>query len=421
MRIAIVTHVVRHNDGQGRVNYEIARAALAEGHQVTLLASHVAPELAAESRLRWISVKVGRFWPTKLVKQQVFAFKTARWLKAHRNEYDVLHVNGFISWIKADVNTAHFVHGGWVRSPYYPFKLTGGLWSAYQVVYSRVNARLEHWAYQRSKVIAAVSEKVAEEIRANGVAGERIEVVYNGVDTSAFSAAQSTGSDRKSFGLPADACLLLFVGDLRTPRKNLDTVLHALTKLPSNVQLAVAGYVPGSPYPEQAKALGIADRVHFLGLVKNMPTLMHSVDAFVFPSRYEAMSLSLLEALAAGLPVITASTAGGAEIIGTDCGIVLADPDDSTALAGAITRLADAPALRREMGEAARRLAGQFGWARMARRYLDLYRGFANEAGAAASTSGLQAGGGTTSAGALTKAGAARVSVQPGQPDQSRA
>jgi glycosyltransferase involved in cell wall biosynthesis len=415
MRIAIVTHVVRHNDGQGRVNYEIARAALAEGHQVTLLASHVAPELAAESRLRWISVKVGRFWPTKLIKQQVFAYKTARWLKAHRNEYDVLHVNGFISWIKADVNTAHFVHGGWVRSPYYPFKLTGGLWSAYQVVYSRVNARLEHWAYQRSKVIAAVSEKVAEEIRANGVAGERIEVVYNGVDTSAFSAAQSTGSDRKSFGLPADACLLLFVGDLRTPRKNLDTVLHALTKLPSSVQIAVAGYVPGSPYPELAKALGIADRVHFLGLVKNMPTLMHSVDAFVFPSRYEAMSLSLLEALAAGLPVITASTAGGAEIIGTDCGIVLADPDDATALAGAITRLADAPALRREMGEAARRLAGQFGWARMARRYLDLYRGFANEAGAAASASGLQAGGGTTSAGALTKTGAARVSVQPGE------
>jgi glycosyltransferase involved in cell wall biosynthesis len=187
------------------------------------------------------------------------------------------------------------------------------------------------------------------------------------------------------------------------------------------VHLVVAGYTPGSPYPDEAKALGIADRVHFLGLVKNMPTLMHSVDAFVFPSRYEAMSLSLLEALAAGLPVITASTAGGAEIIGTDCGIVLADPDDATALAGAITRLADAPALRREMGEAARRLAGQFGWARMARRYLDLYRGFANEAGAAASTSGLQAGGGTTSAGALTKAGAARGSVQPGQPDQSRA
>jgi glycosyltransferase involved in cell wall biosynthesis len=385
MRIAIVTHVVRHNDGQGRVNYEIARAALAEGHQVTLLASHVAPELASETRLRWVSIKVGRFWPTKLFKQQIFALKTATWLRNHKKEYDVLHVNGFITWAKADVNTAHFVHGGWLRSPYYPFKLTGGLWSAYQVIYSHVNARLEHWAYQRSKIIAAVSEKVAVEICANGTDSERIEVVYNGVDTTAFTAARRTGSDRTYFGLPNNACLLLFVGDLRTPRKNLDTVLKALLALPSNVHLAVAGYIPGSPYPDEAKALGVDDRVHFLGLVANMPSLMHSVDAFVFPSRYEAMSLSLLEALAAGLPVITAKTAGGAEIIGTDCGIVLDDPDDATALAAAVTRLADAPELRREMGAAARLLAEQFGWARMARRYLDLYRGFANQAGATAS------------------------------------
>jgi glycosyltransferase involved in cell wall biosynthesis len=345
------------------------------------------------------------------------------WLRSHKKEYDVLHVNGFISWAKADVNTAHFVHGGWLRSPYYPFKLTGGLWSAYQVLYSHVNARLEHWAYQRSKIIAAVSEKVAIEIRANGVAGERIEVVYNGVDTSAFRAARVKGADRKSFGLQEDACLLLFVGDLRTPRKNLDTVLKALVRLPANVQLVVAGYIPGSPYPDEAKALGIADRVHFLGLVKNMPTLMHSVDAFVFPSRYEAMSLSLLEALAAGLPVITAKTAGGAEIIGTDCGIVLDDPDDATALAGAITTLADAPELRREMGEAARLLADQFGWARMARRYLDLYRGFANQAGAAAASGEAQAEGGAAKAAALTKNAAvgAAVSVAPSLTNQSHA
>jgi glycosyltransferase involved in cell wall biosynthesis len=393
MRIAIVTHVVRHNDGQGRVNYEIARAALAEGNQVTLLASHVAPELVAEPRLRWVSVKVGRFWPTKLFKQQVFALKTALWLRQHRSEYDVLHVNGFISWVKADVNTAHFVHGGWLRSPYYPFKLKSGLWSAYQVIYSHVNARLERWAYRRSRIVAAVSEKVAVEIRADGLPGERIEVIYNGVDVRAFSPEQGTGGDRKAFGLPDDACLLLFVGDLRTPRKNLDTVLKALVHLPSNVHLAVAGYLPGSPYPDEAKALGIADRVHFLGLVKNMPTLMHSVDTFVFPSRYEAMSLSLLEALAAGLPVITASTAGGAEIIGTDCGIVLDDPDDARALANAISTLADAPALRHEMGEAARRLAVNFGWARMARRYLDLYRGFVHEAGEANASAAMPSGG----------------------------
>jgi glycosyltransferase involved in cell wall biosynthesis len=168
--------------------------------------------------------------------------------------------------------------------------------------------------------------------------------------------------------------VLLFVGDLRTPRKNLGTVLKALRHLPRHVQIAVAGYLPGSPYPEEARALGVADRVHFLGLVKEMPVLMHSVDAFVFPSRYEAMSLSLLEAMAAGLPVVTARTAGGAEIITPECGIVLDDPDDPHALADAIGRLAGDDGMRRAMGAAAGELASGFGWARMAAQYIALYR-----------------------------------------------
>jgi glycosyltransferase involved in cell wall biosynthesis len=374
MRIAIVTHVVRHNDGQGRVNYEIARAALDEGHEVILVASEVAPELLEHERLRWVRVIPSRVWPTRLVKQQIFAIESGLWLRTHRGEYDVLHVNGFITWSRADVNTAHFVHGGWLKSPYYPFRLSGGAWSAYQVIYTRVNAWFEGWAYRRSGVVAAVSEKVAREICATGIDGKSVEVVYNGVDTKAFSSATK---NRARFGLSDDACLLLFVGDLRTPRKNLQTVLQALVSLPADVQLVVAGALPGSPYPDQARALGIADRVHFLGLVKEMPTLMHSVDVFVFPSRYEAMSLALLEALAAGLPVITASTAGGAEIIGEECGIVLDDPDDVSALTHAIGELAASPERRHRMGEAARELASGFNWARMARRYLDLYRSFA--------------------------------------------
>ncbi|APR36012.1 glycosyltransferase family 4 protein [Paraburkholderia sp. SOS3] len=372
MRVAIVTHVVRHNDGQGRVNHEIARAALEAGISVTLVASHVAPELLEHPLVRWVPMKIGRWWPTNLLRQQVFALKSAQWLRAHRSEYDVLHVNGFISWTAADVNTAHFVHSGWFASKYYPFGITGGVWSAYQYVYTRVNAMLERWAYRRSRVITAVSQKVAAEIRAIGLTPRnRLDVIYNGVDTRGFAAASG---DRAKFRLPAHAFLLLFVGDLRTPRKNLGTVLRALQHLPHHVQIAVAGYLPGSPYPEEARALGIADRVHFLGLVKDMPVLMHSVDAFVFPSRYEAMSLSLLEAMAAGLPVVTARTAGGAEIITPECGIVLDDPDDPRALAGAIGRLADDDDLRRAMGAAAGELAVGFGWARMAEQYIALYR-----------------------------------------------
>jgi glycosyltransferase involved in cell wall biosynthesis len=372
LRVAIVTHVVRHNDGQGRVNHEIARAALDENIGVTLIASHVAPDLLVHPNVRWVPMKIGRWWPTNLLRQQVFAFKSAMWLRSHRREYDVLHVNGFITWMPADVNTSHFVHSGWLGSKYYPFGLTKGAWSAYQSVYTRCNALLERWAYRRSKVITAVSQKVADEIRAIGLTPDnRVDVIYNGVDTQGFAAA--TG-DRAKFGLPQDAFLLLFVGDLRTPRKNLGTVLAALKHLPEHVHIAVAGFLPGSPYPDEAKALGIAHRVHFLGLVKEMPVLMHSVDAFVFPSRYEAMSLSLLEAMAAGLPVVTARTAGGAEIITPECGIVLDDPDDPKALAGAVARLAADDDARRKMGVAANELATGFGWARMAAQYIALYR-----------------------------------------------
>ncbi|WP_133648820.1 glycosyltransferase family 4 protein [Paraburkholderia flava] len=385
MRVAIVTHVVRHNDGQGRVNHEIASAALADNIGVTLVASHVAPDLLAHPLVRWVPVKIGRWWPTNLLRQQVFALRSALWLRRHRDEYDVLHVNGFITWAAADVNTAHFVHSGWLKSRYYPFGLTKGLWSAYQAVYTRVNSWLERWAYRRSRVITAVSQKVAAEIDAIGLTPDnRLDVIYNGVDTQGFAAAHG---DRAKFNLPADAFLLLFVGDLRTPRKNLGTVLEALRHLPAHVQIAVAGYLPGSPYPEQARALGIADRVHFLGLVKEMPVLMHSVDAFVFPSRYEAMSLSLLEAMAAGLPVVTARTAGGAEIITPECGIVLDDPDDPHALAAAIARLADADDTRRAMGVAAHELATGFGWARMAAQYIALYRQLGERRHAARSVS----------------------------------
>jgi glycosyltransferase involved in cell wall biosynthesis len=371
LRVAIVTHVVRHNDGQGRVNYEIARAALAEDLSVTLIASHVAPALLADARVRWVPIRIGKWWPSNLLRQQIFALKSALWLRAHRADYDVLHVNGFISWVNADVNTAHFVHSGWFASKYYPFGLSKGLWSGYQFVYTYANTLLERWAYRRSRNVTAVSQKVAAEICNVGVPAQKVGVIYNGVDTEAFAGASG---DRRAFGLPADAFLLLFVGDLRTPRKNLGTVLRALTHLPAHIHIAVAGYLPGSPYPDEARALKIDDRVHFLGLVKNMPTLMHSVDAFVFPSRYEAMSLSLLEAMAAGLPVVTARTAGGAEIITPECGIVLDDPDDPVALANAVAGLAQGNEARRAMGVAASRLARGFSWSRMAAQYIALYR-----------------------------------------------
>ncbi|MET5116657.1 glycosyltransferase, partial [Burkholderia pseudomallei] len=77
------------------------------------------------------------------------------------------------SWVRADVNTAHFVHRGWFASRYNPIGLSKGLWSANQYVYTRVNTRLESWAYRRAGEITAVSQKLADDNRRIGIDGGR--------------------------------------------------------------------------------------------------------------------------------------------------------------------------------------------------------------------------------------------------------
>jgi glycosyltransferase involved in cell wall biosynthesis len=85
------------------------------------------------------------------------------------------------------------------------------------------------------------------------------------------------------------------------------------------------------------------------------------------------MGLVLLEALSAGLPVITVRTAGGAEVIARGSGIVLDDPNDAVALAVAIEHLAREPDYARRLGLAARAVAGTLSWQAMAERYLSVY------------------------------------------------
>ena len=376
MNLLIVTHTVGRNDGQGRVNYEVVQAALAAGHSVTLLSTKVDETLSQHPRVTVVRVPASRV-PTRLLQYQMFALRAAAWIRAHRHEFDVVQVNGFIAWTESDVNAIHFVHTGWYKSGYYPFHLTGGMYAAYQLLFTRLNAWCERWAFRHARVLVPVSEKVSSELVSLGMSRDKIRVIHNGVDNVEFSPGLSLTSQRERFKLPEDPFMLLFAGDLRNARKNLDTVLRALVKCPSNVHLAVAGGVANSPYPAMAAALGVADRVHFVGMIRDMPTLMRCADAFVFPSRYEAMSLVLLEALASALPVITVHTTGGAEVVTEECGIVLDDPDNETSLAKAISLIASDPLRAREMGQAAQALAATLSWQTMAARYLALFEDIA--------------------------------------------
>lgn len=367
--LALITHqVMPHGDGQGRVNYEIARAALDEGYQIRIVAMRCAPELVTHPQVRFVELNY-ESWPSQLLRNAAFARASTRWLEAHRAEVDVVHACGFVVKGPVDVNSAHFVHGGWRDNPAYPFRWTGGMHSAYQRLYTSVNAHWEKQAYSATRKVVAVSNKIAEELAAIGVDRDRIIVIHNGVDTEQFRPGVG---DRSQFGLPVEQRLFLFVGDIRTPRKGLDIVLEAMSLI-ENIHLAVAGAMEGSPFPERVSDLGLGSRVHFLGKVADVPTLMRAADAFVFPSRYEAMSLVILEAMASGLPILTARTAGGAEIIDKG-GIVMDDPEDVGGVVHWMRKLANDDEFRRNMGQAARESIESHTWQGMADRYLGVYR-----------------------------------------------
>ncbi len=375
MKLCIVTPCVVKGDGQGRVNYEIAWEAIRRGHHVTLLASRVSPQLQQHTQVNWIEIPV-QGWPTYLLREIVFAWKSAQWLRKHRCEIDLVQANGAITWARGDVNLVPFVHSAWLLSPLHISRVRRDFYGFYHWLYTLLNAGLEKNAFRKAKVVVAVSQRVRQELLDIGVPKECIRVILCGVDLHEFSPGYG---DRQKFGLPEQVPLALFVGDIRINRKNLDTVLHALVQVP-NLHLAVVGAIEGSPYPQLAAQLGLSARVHFLGNPQNVvPELMRAADLFVFPSRYEPYGLVIIEAMASGIPVITAATTGAAEIITPESGVVLSECDDTQALAEAMSTLASDRDLRYRMGQAARTIAQQHSWASMAQIYVDLFEELASD------------------------------------------
>lgn len=368
MKLCIVTHKVVKGDGQGRVNYEIVCEAMRRGHHVTLLAGNIAPDLQQSGQVRWVPI-LSAGWPTELLRNIIFAQRSADWLQKYRLEFDLVKVNGAITAARGDVNAVHFVHSSWLRSPSHTAQNRRDLYGLYQWFYTALNAHWEKQAFLQSKVVVAVSERVGKELIEIGIPQERIRVIVNGVDLHEFSPGIS---DRKVFALPDRVPLALFVGDIRTSRKNLDTVLRALAQVP-DLHLAVVGATEGSPYPQMAAELSVRERVHFLGYRQDIALVMKTVNFLVFPSRYETFGLVVLEAMATQLPVITASTTGAAEIITVGCGVVLEDPNDTETLVQELKIMIMDPQRQEAMGRAARSIAEQYSWESMARRYVDLF------------------------------------------------
>lgn len=366
MKILIVTHTVSENDGQGKVNLEVAKGAAMAGHEVHIVAAHVAPEILALPGISWTRVSHGPL-PSNLLRYAWFAQASARAVEERRGWADITMANGAVTNAPVDINAVHFVHSGWMASPYY--EVGAGLRGMYHRVYSWVNSRLERRAFRNARLIVPVSDQVADEVRAIGVPDEKIAVIPNGVDTEIFT---PVGTEAQMPQSGAGRLQALFVGDIVSSRKGLDSILAALDGVPE-IDLVVVGRLDGSPYPEIVRASGLEDRVHFLDFRTDVADIMRACDFFVFPSRYEPCGLVVLEAIASGLPVITSRNVGAAKLLDEDCARIFDDPDNVQALRNCLESLASDRKSLVSMGEAAREKALSLTWVDLSRQYLNAF------------------------------------------------
>jgi len=180
----------------------------------------------------------------------------------------------------------------------------------------------------------------------------KLEIVENGIPDSSLDAVTSYRNKK------ANSLIIGTIARL-SKQKGIKYLLHAAKRVIKQfpgVTFIIAGKGPlASQLKELSIKLGISDKVKLLGFRNDIPELLSVIDIFVLPSLWEGMPNVVLEAMAAGKPVIATDTGGSKDLIDSNINGVLVEPGNSEALAEAILKLLGNPAQRQRLGESARK------------------------------------------------------------------
>jgi glycosyltransferase involved in cell wall biosynthesis len=212
----------------------------------------------------------------------------------------------------------------------------------------------------------AMSRRIRDEMLAAGVPAERAALIPHGVDTERFRPADPAERDalRIAHGLPRGT-LAVFTGRLLRG-KGLETLLAAFAELAASrpdLHLVLVGSGSGQALSveeelrEEVHARGLDGRVVFTGRVDEVETYLRAADLFVFPSVFEGLGISLVEAAACALPAVASRTGGIPDVVDDGRSGLLVTPGRVDELASGLGTLAGDPILRARLGAQARRVA----------------------------------------------------------------
>lgn len=314
-----------------------------------------------------------------------------RWLREHRDDFDVIYCCGLrvlgVPAVRAGQRLGKPVV---LRSEsctemsgaYIDDHLTGvkaiGKPMAKAAVAAR-NAKL-----RKADAFMAISTAVAQEFRDCGVPESKIRLIFNGLDLAAFSQDSATPRDelRRELGLPQDATLLVYTGKLNAG-KGLEYLVEAFATIAPQHPEAHLVLVGGGANQalsiedqlrRQVRDAALDPRVTFTGYTTRVPDYLRACDVFVFPSESEAFGLSLVEAMACGLPAVATDVGGIPDIVTSPALGTLVPPRDATALADAMRGVLNDPEQSAAMAEHGRAsVCERFDAEAIARQHLELF------------------------------------------------
>ncbi len=368
MRIGLVSQSYDNRTGIGRIVKALALEFVGLGHAVSCAAQHF-----EDVDRRITECHVPSLSSSKALNKMLFTLNGSPF---SGGEVDI--INTFGVGRGANIVTAQSCHRAGMellRSKSDQFLESRGLG-----LYDRVSLIDERvlLTVPTTKRIMAVSQLVKSQIETfYKVAPEKVTVVPNGVDYTLFKALRTRvdrSGQRMSLGFSPDDFVLLFVGN-EFGRKGLKTLLQSLAALNDRkLRLLVVGGGDRQAYERRTAELGIMDNVSFMGNIPAPETMYLVADAFVIPSLYEPFGIVILEAMAAGVPVITSKSCGASEgMTDREHLLLLENPASVEELTEAIGLLSRDETMRRKLIAAGVEKAKEFSWDRIARKVLSVY------------------------------------------------
>ncbi len=202
-------------------------------------------------------------------------------------------------------------------------------------------------------VIVAVSASVAEALRMGGIDPSRIEVIHDSVDLERVPEVRGRAATRESLGIGDDAFLVLGLGKLAAG-KGFDVLIDAVAAIDdASIATAIAGDGPERrALHERIVSRGLENRVQLLGRRADVGDLIAACDMLAMPSRHEGLGNAAMEAMGRQRAVVASAVGGLRELVRHEVNGLLVPADDAPALAAAIMRLRQDPALRRRLAAA---------------------------------------------------------------------